>query len=69
MAGAISNKASDIHIEPEEGYTRLRYRLDGVLINVVQFDKDSYNYYFRALNLLSNLKLNVKDNAQDGRSA
>jgi type IV pilus assembly protein PilB len=67
MAGALSTKASDIHIEPEEGYTRLRYRLDGVLINILQFDKDSYGLLLSRIKLLSNLKLNVKESAQDGR--
>jgi type IV pilus assembly protein PilB len=41
MAGALSIKASDVHIEPEETYARLRYRLDGVLIEVVRFDIDT----------------------------
>jgi len=67
VAGALSTKASDIHIEPEEDYTRIRYRLDGVLANVLQFDKDSYNLLLSRIKLLSNLKLNVKENAQDGR--
>jgi type IV pilus assembly protein PilB len=67
VAGALSTKASDIHVEPEEGYTRLRYRLDGVLISVLEFDKDSYNLLLSRIKLLSNLKLNVKETAQDGR--
>ena len=67
MAGALSTKASDIHIEAEEAYSRLRYRLDGVLIDILQFDKDSYNSLLSRIKLLSNLKLNVKESAQDGR--
>ncbi len=67
MAGAISNKASDIHIEAEEAYSKIRYRLDGVLIDILQFDKESYNSLLSRLKLLSNLKLNIKDSAQDGR--
>src|SRR3989344_4702396 len=38
LAGSLATKASDIHIEPEESYVRLRYRLDGVLTDVLQFD-------------------------------
>ena len=67
MAGAISNKASDIHIEAEETFAKIRYRLDGVLIDILQFDKDTYNSLLSRLKLLSNLKLNIKDSAQDGR--
>ncbi len=67
MAGALSVSSSDIHIEPEETFTRLRYRLDGVLQDIIEFDNETYNLMLSRLKLLSNLKINVKDNAQDGR--
>ncbi|MFA6338573.1 MAG: GspE/PulE family protein [Candidatus Paceibacterota bacterium] len=67
MGGALSTSASDVHIEPEEGYTRLRYRLDGVLINVVNFDKETYEFLLSRIKLVAGLKLNIKNNAQDGR--
>ena len=38
LAGGIATSASDIHIEPEENYVRLRYRLDGVLMDILDFD-------------------------------
>ncbi len=67
IAGAIATNASDIHLEPEEEITRLRFRLDGVLIDVINLDKDTYLPMLSRLKLLSNLKLNIKENAQDGR--
>ncbi len=67
IAGGISTKASDIHVEAEETFARLRYRLDGVLIEVLQFDKETYHLLLSRIKLLSGLKLNIKDNAQDGR--
>ncbi|HYC34391.1 MAG TPA: GspE/PulE family protein [Candidatus Paceibacterota bacterium] len=67
VAGAISTKASDIHLEPEEEFARLRFRLDGVLVNVITFDKETYTPLLSRIKLLSNLKLNIKENAQDGR--
>ncbi len=67
MAGALSTSASDVHIEPEETYARLRYRLDGVLVEAVQFDVDTYHLLLSRIKLLAGLKLNVKENAQDGR--
>ncbi len=67
IAGAMAADASDIHVEPEEGYVRLRYRLDGVLNNVTTFDKATYSLLLSRVKLLSGLKLNVKDSAQDGR--
>lgn len=67
LAGAIAIDASDIHIEPEEKYVRLRYRLNGVLTDVVNFDIDIYNLVLSRIKLVSGLKLNVRDSAQDGR--
>lgn len=67
VAGAIATKASDIHLEPEEEFARLRFRLDGVLVNVITFDKETYIPLLSRIKLLSNLKLNITENAQDGR--
>ena len=59
MAGALSLKASDIHLEPEEAYVRLRYRLDGVLNDIVTFDTSTYSLLLSRVKLLSGLKLNI----------
>ncbi|MGC9602410.1 MAG: GspE/PulE family protein [Minisyncoccia bacterium] len=67
LAGGLSTGASDIHFEPEEVAVRLRYRLDGVLVDVLTFDHETYRLTLSRLKLLSGLKLNVTDEAQDGR--
>jgi len=67
IAGGIASEASDVHIEPEEAFIRLRFRLDGVLVHVVDFDFDTYNLLLSRIKLLSGLKLNIKKDAQDGR--
>lgn len=67
LAGAITIKASDIHIEPEQDRTRLRYRLDGVLQDVLFFPLDVYKFLNSRLKLLSGLKLTSESTAQDGR--
>lgn len=67
MAGGLSTKASDIHIEAEIDSARVRYRLDGVLIEVIKFDLDTYKLLLSRIKLLSGLKLNIKEMAQDGR--
>ena len=67
MAGALSLGASDIHLEPEEAGVRMRYRLDGVLVEVLVFDVPTYALISSRIKLLSGLKLNVKNAAQDGR--
>jgi len=67
MSGALSLGGSDVHLEPEEKDVRMRYRLDGVLIEVARFDFPTYVLISSRLKLLSGLKLNIKSAAQDGR--
>ena len=67
LAGALSSDASDIHIEPQEKQIRLRFRLDGVLHDILLFDYKIYNLLLSRIKLVSGLKLNVRNQAQDGR--
>jgi len=67
IAGALALSASDIHVEPEEKYVKIRFRLDGVLINVFEFDTETYELLLSRIKLLSGMKLNIKNAAQDGR--
>ena len=67
MAGAIATGSSDIHIEPEEKYVRIRYRLDGVLQDIIHFDNETHQLFLSRIKLLSGMKLNIKSMAQDGR--
>lgn len=67
LAGSISLKASDVHLEPEESRLRLRYRLDGVLTDITHFDLETFELLLSRIKLISELKLNVKERAQDGR--
>jgi type IV pilus assembly protein PilB len=67
IAGALALSASDIHIEPEEKYVKIRFRLDGILISVFDFDIETYELLLSRIKLLSGMKLNVKNSAQDGR--
>lgn len=67
LAGAYALKASDIHVEPEEAGARLRFRLDGELVDVFLFDPHTFSLLDSRIKLLSGLKLNVDSRAQDGR--
>ena len=67
LAGAISLRASDVHLEPEEKDVRLRYRLDGILTDILHFDFETFELLLSRIKLVSELKLNVKEKAQDGR--
>jgi type IV pilus assembly protein PilB len=67
LAAAFGMKASDIHIEPEEDMARLRFRLDGVLTDIFSFNPHAYKFLNSRIKILSGLKLNISDRAQDGR--
>lgn len=67
LAGAISSNASDAHIEPQEKQVKLRFRLDGVLYDIFFFENKIYNLLLSRIKLVSGLKLNIRDRAQDGR--
>lgn len=68
LAGAMNNRASDIHFEAEEKGVRLRLRIDGLLHDVLlNLSQDIYRFLVSRIKLLSNLKLNVTDVPQDGR--
>lgn len=67
VAGALAIDASDIHLEPEQAYVQLRYRLDGVLQEVIRFDNETFGLILSRIKLISGMKLNIKKDSQDGR--
>lgn len=67
LAGAYTLEASDIHVEPEEKRVHLRLRLDGVLQDITDFSHDIHKMLLSRIKLVSELKLNVHNRAQDGR--
>lgn len=67
VAAALFLKASDVHFEPEEAGVRLRLRFDGLLTDAYSFKFTQYHAISSRIKLLSGLKLNVTDRAQDGR--
>jgi len=67
VAGAIALDASDIHVEPEAGDVGIRFRLDGVLVEITRLDSETYKLLQARIKLLSGMKLNIKNAAQDGR--
>jgi type IV pilus assembly protein PilB len=64
---AIMEGASDIHIEPEEKDVLVRYRIDGVLINVMTLPKHIQSGIISRIKILSNLKVDEHRLPQDGR--
>ncbi len=64
---AIMESASDIHIEPEEKDVIVRYRIDGVLHNVMILPKNVQSGIIARIKILSNLKVDEHRMPQDGR--
>lgn len=67
LAGALKLEASDIHLEPEESVTRLRYRVDGVLQDITDILPDIYGPLLNRIKIVSGMKLNIHQKPQDGR--
>jgi len=65
--GAISSGSSDIHFEPEEKSIRLRFRIDGVLENIMDLNKNDYPAILNRIKLMAGLKINIHASPQDGR--
>lgn len=67
LAGAIALDVSDVHIEPEEERMRVRYRLDGVLEDILFLSPKAYHLLNSRIKLVAGMKLTITKNAQDGR--
>lgn len=67
FVGAAELNVSDVHFEPEEKQVKLRFRVDGMLQDVFWFDLKPYQSIVSRIKLLSEIKINVKARAQDGR--
>jgi type IV pilus assembly protein PilB len=67
ISHAITQGASDIHMEPGETELIIRYRIDGILHDAMTLPKDSAPAITARIKVLANLKLDEKRLPQDGR--
>lgn len=67
LSFAARNRASDIHIEPTEEKTRVRFRVDGVLQERLTLPSEIHSSVVSRIKILSNLKIDEKRIPQDGR--
>lgn len=67
IGASLGLGASDIHFEPQEKETKLRYRVDGILQDIADLDKKIYKSILTRIKLISGLKINVSEIPQDGR--
>lgn len=64
---ALDLRSSDIHIEPETYTVRLRYRIDGVLRQIVEYPLNIHPAVISRIKIMSNLKIDEQRIPQDGR--
>ena len=65
---AVRAGASDIHIEPHEKYLRIRYRIDGVLQEVMQHPIDAHPALSSRIKVMANMDIAERRLPQDGRT-
>ncbi|MEK7594133.1 MAG: GspE/PulE family protein [Patescibacteria group bacterium] len=64
---AARNRASDVHIEPQEKELKVRCRVDGVLREVMRLPKSTEPAFISRIKILSNLKIDEHRTPQDGQ--
>lgn len=63
----VEREASDIHIEPNKDYIRIRYRIDGILVEVEKISLELLSPMISRLKIISNLDITERRMPQDGR--
>jgi len=67
LIDAIKGRASDVHFEPEGAFTRLRYRIDGLLIQICTFHSSYWPALVVRLKVLSEMNIAESRRPQSGR--
>jgi type IV pilus assembly protein PilB len=67
MEQAVREAASDIHIEPFEKVTRVRYRVDGSLFDAIDFTRKLHPAVSSRIKIMANIDISEKRRPQDGR--
>jgi len=68
IADAIKQKASDIHIEPQKDAILIRYRVDGILNEIMRTTKHIHAGVVSRIKIVSNLDIAIKRKPQDGKA-
>lgn len=67
LHSAVDETASDIHIESEETNSIVRYRIDGILHDVLHFSKAMHSQIVSRIKVLANLRTDEHSAPQDGK--
>jgi type II secretory ATPase GspE/PulE/Tfp pilus assembly ATPase PilB-like protein len=68
ISAALDMRSSDIHFEPMENTIRVRYRIDGVLREIVEYPLNMHPAVVSRVKIMSNLKIDEQRIPQDGRT-
>ena len=68
LSDAIKLNASDIHIEPQEKQLVVRYRVDGIMREIMRADRSIHAAVASRIKIMSNLDIAVKRKPQDGKA-
>ena len=69
LSQSLNERASDVHIEPEERHFRIRYRIDGVLHTRLTLPRDRFDAVASRVKLLSGMDIAERRLPQDGRTS
>ena len=67
LTGAVKDRASDIHIEPYQGNVRVRYRIDGILYDILSLPRKIHSPLVSRVKVMASLNIAEKRLPQDGR--
>ena len=67
LESAVRKKASDIHIEYDGDFMRVRFRLDGILVEHMKKSAKAYKAIISRIKIMANLNISEKRLPQDGR--
>lgn len=67
ISQAVKDRASDIHIEPLERMVRVRFRVDGVLREIITFPRTTQNAIISRIKIMADMDIAEKRLPQDGR--
>ncbi len=68
LSGAAKNGASDIHMEPKENFLQVRYRVDGLLREVMKVPRNQSDATISRMKIISGMDIADRRRPQDGRS-
>jgi len=67
LSGALKDRASDIHIEPYSGTLKIRYRIDGILYDILSLPRRIESPLVSRVKIMAKLNIAEKRLPQDGR--